>query len=203
MRKVWYKDSEELNLRYDMRLSEGSKVICDIDDVLLDNEKGMRAILEDVAGRKIGKIDSWGFDMLSEKERALAKDRVNSEELFRYTTYVEGGIEAVKRLQEDHEVYFVTSVCEKVEQLRKKQVYEMFGSTKNLIITPHKYLIKGDLMIDDGPHNIDSSICDKNIVFNRDWNAGLDLDRLREKDRSKEYVRAYTWGQIMSMLGYN
>lgn len=179
------------------------EIVCDIDDVILDNSEGMRAIISDVLGREFTEeITDWGFNMLEEKARKEVKRRVNTPELFKYTKVIEGAVETLQELRVmGHEVYFVTAVMKAVEELRKSQVYDLFGSTEGLIITPYKKLIQADLMIDDGPHNIEASKCGVNAIYNHTWNRCLNVDELKERGRGKEYVRVNNWGDIRKLLG--
>lgn len=68
-----------------------------------------------------------------------------------------GAIEAVKALHEaGHRVYIVTS-CEVPEGAKGKQIWFAkhlpFLSSKRLWIGSDKFLLAGDVLIDDGPHN--------------------------------------------------
>lgn len=67
-------------------------------------------------------------------------------------------IECLKQLIDDgHEIYIVTassyqSIKYKIENVLL--VYFPFIDWKHVIITHNKQMIKGDILIDDGPHNL-------------------------------------------------
>ena len=91
---------------------------------------------------------------------------------------IPGAPEALKRLMDaGHEVYIVTatpfaSVPEKIEGFLFR--YFPFLSWDQVIVTGKKQLIRGDVLIDDGIHNLEGGDYVKLLMtapHNRDYNA--------------------------------
>lgn len=92
---------------------------------------------------------------------------------------IEGAAEAIRRFMDaGHEVYIVTattyaSVPEKMEGLLFK--WFPFISWKQVIITSRKQLIKGDVLIDDGVHNLVGGDYEK-VLMTAPHNRGYDAE---------------------------
>ena len=91
---------------------------------------------------------------------------------------IEGAAEAIRRFMDaGHEIYIVTatpyiSVAEKMDDLLFK--WFPFISWDQVIITSRKQLIKGDVLIDDGVHNLEGGDYVKILMtapHNRDYDA--------------------------------
>jgi len=95
---------------------------------------------------------------------------------------MEGAQEGVQDLIDNFgEVVIVTSLPsdiyrpgevtqEKLDWLRKYFPY--FSKTRNIVMTKRKGLVKGDLLIDDAPHNI-LEYPGKTVVFDQPYNQGV------------------------------
>lgn len=92
---------------------------------------------------------------------ALSRTQVFSplhkREFWRSLLPMDGAIQILYQLiQDGHEIFIVTSshpdtVSYKIEFLKK---YFDFIPYKNVIITSNKQMVKGDVLIDDAPHNL-------------------------------------------------
>lgn len=89
-----------------------------------------------------------------------------------------GAAEALTRFMEaGHEVFIVTatpfeSVPEKMTDVLFR--YFPFLTWDQVIVTTRKQMIRGDVMIDDGPHNLEGSACAKILMtapHNRSYDA--------------------------------
>ena len=89
-----------------------------------------------------------------------------------------GAVEGVRKLIEDgHQVYIVTatqyeSLAEKMSDLLFK--YFPYIEWDHVIITKRKQMIRGDVLIDDGPHNLEGGEYEKILVdapHNRSYDA--------------------------------
>lgn len=107
-----------------------------------------------------------------------------------------GSVEYVKRLIDDgHNVYIVTTshytdIKNKIENVLAKHF--PFISWKNVIITSRKQLINGDILIDDGVHNLEGG---KYIKFL------MDAPHNRSYDAEKNgMLRVYDWKEIYKII---
>ena len=171
-------------------------ILIDVDDVILDNTPSMRAIISDILGYDYKEpLLNWGFNEFGEEIANKIKARISTDELFKYSEVDQEAIHYILKLKEEgHNIYFVTAIHEKNRELRRQQISEWFGEwgVRRLITTEHKYLFKGDFLIDDAPHNIVSSRCDCNIIRARDWN---------NKDFLIEHgVRLQNWEEIYGLI---
>lgn len=104
----------------------------------------------------------------------------------------ENAPEVLKRLIDaGHEIYIVTStphtsVRAKMDDLLFR--WFPFISWKNVVIADHKQLLKGDLMIDDGVHNLEGGDYEKFLFdapYNRSYNA-----------EANGMTRVYNWLEV-------
>lgn len=109
---------------------------------------------------------------------------------------VPGAPEALQRLIADgHEIYIVTatqyeSLAEKMSDLLFK--WFPFISWRQVIVTKRKQMIKGDVLIDDGPHNLEGGDYEKILVdapHNRDYDA-----------EGNGMIRVHDWDEILEAV---
>lgn len=89
-------------------------------------------------------------------------------------------VEYLRRLQEDgHEIYIVTSSNYKTIHTKLESVlgrYFPYIHMDHVIVCAKKQLIRGDVMIDDGPHNLVGGDYEKLLItapHNRSYDAAL------------------------------
>lgn len=106
---------------------------------------------------------------------------------------VEGAQEYVNKLiQDGHDIIVATaaqftSFEDKYRWLRR---YFINIPKENIMMAVRKDLIKGDIMLDDGLHNISKSICDYAVIFDRPWNRVGD----------NEHIRIYNWKEFYEFV---
>ena len=97
---------------------------------------------------------------------------------------IKGAVEAVNHLQNKHEVYIVTSAgttfplapTEKYQWVEREFGIKMLN---NLVITRAKYLVDGDILIDDKPfHEDEDKASWQHVVFDQPYNRHLKNTRL-------------------------
>lgn len=101
-----------------------------------------------------------------------------SDDFWRCVKPIDGASDALKRLIADgHKVFIVTASA--YETLRVKMDYALFRyfpflNWNDVIITSNKQMIKGDVLIDDGIHNLKGGDYEKILMdapHNRGYNA--------------------------------
>ena len=174
-------------------------ILIDMDDVLeklaeawvcyLNNKYGTSVSIEDVKDFDL----SLAFPTLS-KETVYAAEK--TDEIWDLVKPMPGADAALKKLIKDgHEVIIVTAT--EYESLRAKMDKVLFKyfpylSWKQVIITSRKYLIKGDVLIDDGPHNLVKGDY-KKILFDANHNRSFD-------EKSVGAVRVKNWDEALEEI---
>ncbi len=155
-------------------------ILVDMDDVLEQIVAGWIAMLNERYGTdvKYEDVKCWNiaeaFPMLTEEQ---VYEVELEEELWDYVKPMPGADEALRRLLADgHEIFVVTAT--KYQTLKKKMETLLFPyfpyiDWKHVIVCYHKDLIKGDVLIDDGPHNFGGGDY-KKILFSRGHNLTFD-----------------------------
>ena len=174
--------------------------------VLIDMDDVLECLLEawlDYNNRKFGTdvkyddIREWdlskAFPGLSREETYAAE---MDKDFWKNVRPMPGAPEAVRKLLDDgHDVIIVTATLyetlkEKMEDVLFK--YFPFITRDRVIITFRKQLIKGDVLVDDGPHNLIGGDYRK-ILFNAPHNRDFD-----EKSIGAE--RVYNWEQAYECI---
>lgn len=105
------------------------------------------------------------------------------DELYDNVKPIAGSQEGVAQLRAmGHRVVFLTSGIQpaKIRWLHRHGFLtaEMWQQEKDVIIAHDKSLIRGDVLIDDGPHNFEG-FNGIRILFNQPWNQGARIPRVR------------------------
>ena len=107
-----------------------------------------------------------------------------------------GAAEALKHLMDEgHEVYIVTSTeIEHVEEKMKGLLFRYFPFLDwgRVIITRRKQMIRGDVLIDDGIHNLEGGQY-KKILFTAPHNRYYDAE-------AHGMVRVNNWNEAVRIL---
>ena len=109
---------------------------------------------------------------------------------------VPGAAEALKHfMDEGHEVYIVTATeSGHVEEKMRDVLFRYFPflSWSQVIITSRKQLIRGDVLIDDGIHNLEGGAYRKILVtapYNRYYDA-----------EANGMIRVHNWDEIVRII---
>lgn len=139
-------------------LKEKMVALVDVDSVVLDLN---RAFLEPL-GIMIPpeKITDWDvFGLISETDRKRVFALFNDPKFWEDPPIVPGAQEGIRALQEKYRIVWVTSPwydCLDWENIRRRWLAEKFGTTNgDVIITEQKYMIDGDILVDDRPKHIE------------------------------------------------
>ena len=109
---------------------------------------------------------------------------------------VEGSAEVLKHFKEEgHELYIVTatryeSIFEKMDDLLFK--YFPFLDWDHVIVTSKKQMIRGDVLIDDGIHNLEGGDYVK-ILMNMPHNEDYDAE-------ANGMIRVHNWQEVREVV---
>ena len=120
-------------------------------------------------------------------------DYINEKGFFRDLPLIDGAVEAVKKLQEQHEVYIVSAAMEFPNSLEDKYHWLAehfpFISWKNIIFCGEK-IVNTDVMIDDRAKNF-IDFKGRTLLFSSPHNLLL-----------TQYERVDNWQQVLEKLVY-
>ncbi len=109
---------------------------------------------------------------------------------------VPGAAEALKHfIDEGHEVYIVTATeYEVVPEKMTRCLFRIFPflSWDQVIITGRKQMIRGDVLIDDGVHNLEGGDY-KRILFTAPYNRDYDAE-------ANGMIRVSSWDEIVRII---
>ena len=109
-----------------------------------------------------------------------------------------GAADALKHfMNEGHQVYIVTATePEHVEEKMKGLLFRYFPfiSWEQVIITSRKQLIRGDVLIDDGIHNLEGGDY-KKIMFTAPHNRHYDAE-------NNGMIRVHTWDEVVEIIDH-
>lgn len=137
-------------------------ILCDLDDIVVSLlDKWIEDYNRDHTDT-LGVKDIYSFDMSKVVKKSCGKkiyNYINEDGYFAKLKPIDGAIESLKILhREGHEIIIVSSPSASPESYRDKIIwcdkYLPFIPRENIILTKKKYLIKGDILIDDSTENI-------------------------------------------------
>lgn len=108
----------------------------------------------------VSHITSWDLVNFVKPECGVKVYDYLTHDFFRHLPIQEGAVEAVKALADRYEVVIVTDAFTAPKSMHAKidwlQEHFPFLSSKNLVYTSDKSRIRGDILIDDGPHHLNA-----------------------------------------------
>jgi len=132
--------------------------LVDVCDVAVDLHNETMRLAE--LNLPLDKIIEWDmFNQISEKECKRVLSLFDSPEFWKDLPPVPGVHDGIRALQNDgYRVVWVTSPwfsCPNWENIRRDWLNRHFGTTHHdVIFTSSKYLVKGDIFIDDRPKHV-------------------------------------------------
>ena len=156
-------------------------ILIDADGVLEDLTQKWVTYINKKYGTSVRYENVTEWDM-TKSFPSLTREQVYGaeleEELYEQLDPYEGAVKYVKKLKDDgHIVYVVTTspyqvIHAKIEKVILK--YYPYLTWKDVIITSNKKMIKGDVLIDDGVHNLLGGEYQKILMtapYNKEFNA--------------------------------
>lgn len=136
-------------------------ILVDMDDTIENLSEIWVSYLNEKYGLSVNldDVNDWNMaKFFPDIKPSAVYEALNDRELWEKVTPLPGAQDALLKLKEDgHEVYIVTSsyfttVEAKVLEVLEK--YFPFIPWNHVIICSNKQMIRGDVMIDDAPHNL-------------------------------------------------
>ena len=174
-------------------------ILVDMDDTMEQLLKAWLRRVNEKYGRHVTMDEITGWDV-SEPYPGLTREQVYgvmSEPGFWYSVEpLPGAAEALRHfLDEGHEIFIVTatdyvSIREKMEGLLFR--YFPFLNWNQVIVTSRKQMIRGDVLIDDGIHNLEGGAYEK-ILFTAPHNRDYDA-------QAHGMIRVHSWAETVAVI---
>ena len=175
------------------------KILVDMDDVLEQLVAGWTAYMNDRYGTHVTPEDVHDWNMskaFPDLTHEQVYSAVDDDALWDLVQPMPGAAEALQKLTSDgHEIYIVTATGYRTMKAKMEKVlfrYFPFLSWSQVIVTEHKQLIRGDILIDDGPHNMQGGEYRK-ILFSANHNLSFD-------EASVNAVRVTGWDEVLEAV---
>lgn len=172
------------------------RILVDMDDVLEQLVAGWTAYINERYGTDVTAADVHDWNM-SRAFPGLTHEQVYSavedDALWDYVKPMPGAAEALQKLIADgHDIRIVTASGYQTLKAKMEKVlfrYFPFLSWDQVIVTGSKHLIRGDILIDDGPHNL-QGVEYRKILFTANHNLSFD-------ETTVGAIRANDWQEVL------
>lgn len=162
--------------------------LCDCWIALLNERYGTSVKIEDVTDWDI----TLAFPTLTKQQ---IFDILQDEELWKNLEPMPGSQRVLQKwFDQGYQLYMVTASDYRTCKVKVERILEMFSflDWEHIIFTSNKQMIRGDILIDDGIHNLLGGEYFK-ILFNRPHNKGLDVEKY-------SVHRSDTWDDIDALV---
>lgn len=177
------------------------KILFDADDVAENLVQDWIHILNKRYGTSVSLDDVTDWD-ISVAFPTLTKQQIygvlQEDEVWANLTPMPGAQEYLKRLHDEgHELYMVTATDYRTCRVKIERILELFPflDAEHIVIAHHKQMVMGDVLIDDGPHNLIGGRYFR-ILFDRPNNRGFD-------EKKYGMRRAVGWEQVYKIIYEN
>lgn len=154
-------------------------ILFDADDTVENLSDCWIAMLNERYGTSVTPEDVHGWD-ISLAFPTLTKEQVfgvlHDDELWRRITPIPGSVEVLQKLyDEGHQLYMVTASSYHTCKTKVERLLELFPflDWEHIIFACNKQMVRGDVLIDDAPHNLVGGEYAK-ILFDRPHNRSFD-----------------------------
>ncbi|MCE7065423.1 5' nucleotidase, NT5C type [Dyadobacter sp. CY326] len=168
-------------------------IAIDMDNVIVDIETNWINWYEKEFGVRIPKEDLLGVpEDDAFPNPAAARSLIYKTGFFRHAPMIEGAAEAVRKLQENYDIFIVSAAMEFPNSLIEKHdwlnEHLPFISWKNIVFCGDKRVIDTDYLIDDHLKNLD--FCKgMPILFTASHNINV-----------TKHTRVNSWEEVLAML---
>lgn len=182
-------DMNKLTILVDM--DDTIENLCEVWVDYLNETYGTNVSLSDVTQWDMTKV----FPMLTRNE---IFDVLTEDSLWERITPLPGAVECLRKLHDEgYKIVVVTSASPETVSLKLNKVlfkYFPFLTYKDVIITSQKQLVKGDVLIDDAPHNLEGGDYLK-LLFDAPHNQSYDAEL-------NLMTRIYNWDDAYFAINY-
>lgn len=174
-------------------------ILVDMDDTIENLCEVWVDYLNEIYGTNVSLTDVTQWDMTKvfpTLNRHEIFDVLAEETLWERVKPLPGAVEYLKKLMDDgHKIIVVTSASpETVEAKLNKVLFKYFPylTYKDVIISSQKQMIKGDILIDDAPHNLENGSYLK-MLFDAPHNQTYE---------TQDTIRVHNWKEVYEAINY-
>ncbi len=174
-------------------------ILVDMDDTIEQLLKAWVSRANEKFGRNVTLDDITGWNVAAPYSGLTRKqiyDVTYEKGFWESVEPMPGAAEALRHfMEEGHEVYIVTATeIEHVEEKMKGLLFRYFPfiSWSQVIITSRKQMIRGDVLIDDGIHNLEGGEF-KKIMFTAPHNRHYDAE-------ANGMIRVNSWDEVVRII---
>jgi 5'(3')-deoxyribonucleotidase len=157
------------------------RIFLDMDGVIVDLMSGWMPYLNNITAKniKVEDVNIWGIEKVFGVPFSKARKPLHRPQFWQDLLPYPGAVEFVKELHDrGHEVYIATSPFPSDNCMwGKKEWVENhlpFLPSSCLCILHDKFLLRGDMMVDDKPENL-IKFEGLRVLFSQPWNRKLNL----------------------------
>lgn len=167
-------------------------IFIDQDDVLAKHNEKVVKEMNRIHGTHFTMADITEWDLISILGEEC-KDIMFKPEFFETLEPMEYAIENLRVLNESNlfDIYIASAAHPSACHFKYKWFKEHmpFLEKKQLIFISHKFLLNGDLLFDDAPHNIVAFKSGEVVIFDKPYNRYLtNFDRVKNWNEFSEYL---------------
>ena len=167
-------------------------IFIDQDDVLAKHNEKVVKEMNRIHGTHYTMADITEWDLISILGEEC-KDIMFKPEFFETLEPMEYAIENLRVLNESNlfDIYIASAAHPSACHFKYKWFKENmpFLEKKQLIFISHKFLLNGDLLFDDAPHNITAFRSGEVVIFDKPYNRYLtNFDRVKDWNEFSEYL---------------
>lgn len=167
-------------------------IFIDQDDVLAKHNEKVVKEMNRIHGTHFTMADITEWDLISILGEEC-KDIMFKPEFFETLEPMEYAIENLRVLNESNlfDIYIASAAHPSACHFKYKWFKENmpFLEKKQLIFISHKFLLNGDLLFDDAPHNIVAFKSGEVVIFDKPYNRYLtNFDRVKNWNEFSEYL---------------
>lgn len=175
-------------------------ILVDFDQTLNNLNEAWVTYLNAKYNTAVNPNDITCWDMTVAFPTLTAREIFNplfKEEFWKTVTPLPKSYENIRKLKNDgHNIYIVTTSNPVTVPIKLYEVlfkYFPFFTYNDVIITSHKQLIIGDVLVDDAPHNLEGDTTYAKILMSAPHNKSFD-------EKSIGAVRAEDWDEIYTLI---
>lgn len=182
------------------------RILVDMDDTIENFCETLVFMLNERFGLSVKPEDVIEWDLKKAFPTLTASDifaPTNEAEFWKRVKPLPGAVEFLKQIHKDgHDIVIVTaSNPESVPLKLNHMLFRFFPfiSRKNVIIASRKDLIRGDVLIDDAPHNLENFIGDK-ILMTANHNKNYQEANIGAT-RADNWTDIYLFVSVLATIG--
>lgn len=178
-------------------MSNKKIVLCDADDTIENLLDAWVGYLNERYGTNVKSEDvtDWNVSLFfPELTPEQVYEPIYNKDFWKTITLMDGCYDVLKKLNDEYDLYIVTATNYQTCDTKIEKILELypFLEWSQFVIAANKHLVRGDVLIDDGTHNLVDFPAER-ILFTRPHNKDF---------QEKEYniTRVNTWNEIYRVV---